>query len=157
MLKQILKEILWTNYRVLSNAYADFAQLVPDAHKSEDGWVRFEFVEVENRKSNEWKEVVLQKLPPIVEQMQDNGYNLSDIAILVRDKKDARLIADYFLEYQKKSGGKYRYDILSGDSLLLKNAEIVKWLVACFKYIIDSSDSENTAFLCTSIIYIYLM
>ncbi len=133
--------------RVLSNAYADFAQLVPDARKNEDGWVRFEFVEIENRRSNEWKEVVLEKLPAVVERMQDNGYNLSDIAILVRDKKDARLIADYFLEYQKKSDGRYRYDILSGDSLLLKNAEIVKWLVACFKYIIDASDAENSAFL----------
>ena len=134
--------------RVLGDAYAGFGQVVPDQNKEMKGLVQIEFVSVEDKKSRDWQNSVLEKLPQCINQVQDGGYSLSDAAILVRTRAEAKLISDFLLNYQKTNPDSgYRYDILSGDSLLLKNSEVVKWIVAFFRYIIAPDDSENLAFL----------
>jgi ATP-dependent exoDNAse (exonuclease V) beta subunit len=134
--------------RVLLNAYSGFEQLVPESKLSDEGIVRMEIIPAESRRNKEWQNEVLEKLPALITQLQDSGYSLSDVAILVRDRKEAKLVSDYFLNFQKNlESTAYRYDILSGDSLLLKNSEIVKWIIACFTYIVSPTDKVNATFL----------
>jgi ATP-dependent helicase/nuclease subunit A len=134
--------------KVLTGAYSGFEQQVPENKPRDEGYVSVEFIKAENKRSKDWKNDVLAKLPAFVEKLQDSGYKLSEIAILVRDKKEAKLISDYFLTYQKQNKSEnYRYDILSGDSLLLKNSIVIKWLLSCFTYISAPDDMTNAAFL----------
>ncbi len=49
------------------------------------------------------KEEALDRLPGVVEQLQDNGYALKDIAILVRTNMEGAMVAEKLLSYK---GGK---------------------------------------------------
>ena len=83
-----------------------------------------------------------------IEQLQDLGYKLSEIAIIVRENKEAQTIADRMFEYrQANPQSKYRYDVLSNDSLLINNAPVVKWLLAVMRYVVEPDNLINKAYL----------
>ncbi|MDP4209666.1 MAG: UvrD-helicase domain-containing protein [Bacteroidota bacterium] len=133
---------------LLTNAYSDFAQLVPDNKNTDRGYVNIEIVPASDDKDISFDDMALERLPKIIENAQDRGFSLSDMAILIRTRAEGDTVSEYLLKYQKQqSGSKYRYDILSNDSLLLKNSEAVKWLVAAFKYVTSPDDLLNKAFL----------
>ena len=64
-------------------AYSDIAQEVSPPKLSQEGHVRVEFLEAENKA--EYEEQVLDILPSVIETMQATGTALKDIAILVRN------------------------------------------------------------------------
>ncbi len=130
-------------------AYNDSYQELPE-HKmgNTEGYVRLSMIPEEKDDEESWQEKVLNELPVQIEQLQDLGYSLSDIAVLVRENKEAQIIADMLLAYrQAHPDSGYRYDVLSNESLLIKNASSVKWLVAAMRYIVDPDDLINKAFL----------
>jgi ATP-dependent exoDNAse (exonuclease V) beta subunit len=134
--------------KLITSAYTDFAQLVPAAKDKDRGLVQIETIPATDDKESRFEDTVLEKLPSIIEQATDKGYSLKDMAILVRTSKDAGLVSEYLLKYQKQqAGSKYRYDIISNESLLLKNSEVVKWLIAAFTIISRPEDLLNKAFL----------
>lgn len=123
-------------------AYSDCVQKIPAQHKDGRGYVRFEFLEKED-----WEETALKKLIENVEQMQQQGYRLKDIAILIREKKSGVLITNYFMKEKVNRKGNFRYDIISSDALFLKNAPVVQWIVALLKFLIEPTDDLNRAFV----------
>jgi ATP-dependent exoDNAse (exonuclease V) beta subunit len=131
----------------ISEAYSDVYQHVQKT--DEMGYVHLEMLEKEEKDAEEtWQNKVLEGLPQRLEGLQDIGYALSDIAILVRDNKDAKIIADYLLIYsQENPHPTYRYDVLSNESLLICNSISVKWLIATMSYILDPDNKINRAFL----------
>jgi ATP-dependent helicase/nuclease subunit A len=134
--------------RLLSNAYSDFAQLVPDKNNTDRGFVKVGVISKNDDSDLKFEDQVLEKLPAILENLQDQQYNLKDIAILVRTRAEGNSVSEFLLKYQKQKGNsQYRYDILSNDSLLLKNSEVIKWLVAAFTCIASPDDHLNKAFL----------
>ena len=40
------------------------------------------------RRRMKWQDKVLERLPGVIESLQDKGYNASDIGIIVRDGKE---------------------------------------------------------------------
>jgi ATP-dependent exoDNAse (exonuclease V) beta subunit len=81
-----------------------------DTGRKTGGYVRLEFVEDEmeeveeggiNKKklSRKWNCKVLDKLPEIIELFQDNGYNASDIGILVRDGREGSSVIRTLIDY----------------------------------------------------------
>jgi ATP-dependent exoDNAse (exonuclease V) beta subunit/CRISPR/Cas system-associated exonuclease Cas4 (RecB family) len=141
---------------VLKGAYSNFEQLVPETKNNSQGYVRIESIKAEGKKNKDWQSLVLEKLPSFIMELRESGYSLADIAILVRDKKEAKLVADYFLNYKgTPETMHYRFDILSGDSLLLKNSEIVKWLISCYTYIISPYDKVNST--CMALQYLHFI
>ena len=44
------------------------------------------------RMNEKWQEIVLERLPDVIESFQDKGYNASDIGIIVRDGKEGALV-----------------------------------------------------------------
>ena len=132
----------------MTEAYRDSEQRLPEGINHEKGYVYLEMLAEEKNEEETWREIVKKQLPKRLEQLQDLGYRLSQIAILVRENKEAQEISDMLLAYrQAHPESKYRYDALSNESLLINNSPVVKWLVAAMHHIIEPDDAINNAFL----------
>lgn len=129
-------------------AYEDVAQLFPQAQKTDEpeGYVTVSLLappEEDPKETNErWRERVLEELPALLEQAQDRGYQLRDMAVLVRRKGEGRLIADYLMAYQAGPRAKpgYRYDVVSNESLYLGQAPVIKLLIHGLRYLVNPAD-----------------
>ncbi|EAZ79585.1 UvrD-helicase domain-containing protein [Algoriphagus machipongonensis] len=132
------------NSQILSDAYADsFQKVSPKKSKSEfQGKVKLEFIDSkEEEVEGNFDDIVLSKLPELVMELQDHGYELEDIAFLVRRKSEGEAIADTLMNYgaaNPDSG--YSFDVLSDESMYLNKSASVKALVSGFNYLHNPSD-----------------
>lgn len=127
----------------IEKAYAGLYQEIPDKNKNNEGRVKIEFVDTEE---HNWTEYVLEQLPLQIEELQDRGYNLKDIAILVRTKKEGADVANCLLEYKSRNNdSQYRYDIISDEALYVNNAKSIKLIVALLKYLRNPQDASLKA------------
>ena len=142
----------------MTEAYQDSYQHLPETRTAQpspkanpeldSGFVHLSMITQEKDEEKTWREKVLEDLPRQLEQLQDLGYGLSDIAILVRENKEAQAIADMLQTYrQAHPDSPYRYDVLSNESLLIGNSPVVKWLVAAMRYVVEPNDMINSAYL----------
>jgi len=168
---RILSEPLTTNWRSRSNiirfnnslfsiipAQIDDAlaeELLPESFKKlyseaiqvnpgdkEGGCVRLEFIPNENERN--WQGIVLERIPDVIETFQDNGFNASDIGIIVRDGKEGALILKTLIDYNNKcSPGKksrYNFNAVSNDSLLLSNSPVIVFIISVISVVNDPED-----------------
>lgn len=71
----------------------------------------------------------------VIKELQDRGYQAHDIAILVRNKKSAREITSYILEYKRSNPEeceKYCFDIIASDGLSLRRSNVVKFIMSVY-------------------------
>ncbi|QDH81630.1 AAA family ATPase [Echinicola soli] len=129
---------------ILTKAYQDVAQKVPAAKNELDfqGMVRMEFLEETGDEEDlGYSEMVLERLPTMVMELQDYGYRPKDIAFLVRKKHQGALIADALMAYKHEHPGlDYSFDVVSDESMFLDKAATVKGLIAALNYLADPSD-----------------
>ncbi|MDU1889647.1 MAG: UvrD-helicase domain-containing protein [Dysgonomonas sp.] len=124
-------------------AYGELCQQIPDSRNDNDGGVKIEFIDT---KEHDWQEYVLEQLPFQIEAVQERGYRLKDIAILVRTKKEGASVANRLLEYKNQyPESKYRYDIISDEALFVQNSQSIKLIVALLKYLHNPLDSSLKA------------
>ena len=124
-------------------AYADLYQETPASRLDNKGHVKVEFVDTAE---HDWQSYVLEQLPEQIEHLQDKGYNLRDIAILVRTKKEGAEVANRLLEYKNTHpGSKYRYDIISDEALYLNSSRSVKLIIGLLKYLHNTEDHSLKA------------
>jgi ATP-dependent exoDNAse (exonuclease V) beta subunit len=124
------------------SAYANSSQHVSQPFSDKNGHVHIRFLEDTDDKK--WQESSLEQLPRIVEQLQDNGYELRDIAILTRTGREGASVADTLLTYKEahpESG--YKYDIISDDSLTVESSLSVRWFVAMLRYLHQPDITSN--------------
>ncbi|MFC2096986.1 UvrD-helicase domain-containing protein [Bacteroidota bacterium] len=117
------------------NAYKDSYQYLPD--KKQGGYIRINFLNPED-----WKDKVLELLPSQLEDLQDKGYSLRDIAILVRSNRDGVKVAESLLEWKKKAGSdsKYKYDIISNEALTIDYSSAVQLILQVMAYLSKPTD-----------------
>lgn len=128
----------------IKDAYDDLYQHVPDKNKENGGHVKVQFVDT-GEHSN-WQEHVLEQLPHQIEELQDRGYRLKDIAILVRTKKEGVDIANRLLQYKAQVvDSKYKYDIISDESLYIGSAKSIRFIVSLLKYLKNPYDTSLKA------------
>jgi len=126
--------------RIASAYKKSFQQTAPPLSLKE-GHVRIEFLSQEEEE-NSWKEEALERLPGIMEQLQDNGYALRDIGILVRTNQEGASVADKLLTYKDEHPSeKYRYDIISDDALFVGSSPSVRFLIALLRYLRNQDDT----------------
>lgn len=126
----------------ITEAYSDVFQKVPE-HKAKDGgYINHVFIN-----DKEWKDEVKKRVPIIIEELQEKGFHLNDIAILVRSGKEGQDIANTLIEYKNQSGSKYKFDFISNDSLFLANSSLVKFLVSILEFMLNPEDDINLSFL----------
>ncbi len=124
----------------VSGAYRDVYQNMPEGKESKRGRVLFEFIQ-EDKEDEKWKEVALTRIPRVVEQWQDQGYALRDMAILVRTKSEGTMAAECLLKYkQAHPDSRYRYDLISDEALYVKNASTVKLIISLLRYLQRPTD-----------------
>lgn len=122
--------------------YAQAYQSIPEKRKTAQGYVKMTFLP--NEKDDDWKSESLKRLPLEIESLQDQGFSLSQMAILVRSNKDAVLVAESLLNYKREhTDSKYRYDIISNEALLVANAQSVKAAIAILRHFQNPADETR--------------
>ena len=100
-----------------------------------------------------WRDKANNKIPGILEAMQDQGVGLKDIAVLVRNARDGKAVADFMLNFQQSPNARqgYRYDVVSNEALFLVAAPSIQLLINIFKYLVNPLDHVAR----TSVVYEY--
>lgn len=151
MQEGINSEFKVDSFNLLSDAFAGVAQDVPEKKLALDyqGKIHLEFTPKPARNSvgtSEEEEEdednsVLDKLIPLVMELQDKGYEPRDIAFLVRKNQQGADIADRIMSYaQENPDSGYRFDVLSEDSLFLSKSAAVKAVIALLQYLGNQAD-----------------
>ena len=105
------------------------------------GFVEINFIE-KPEDEEDWTAEVMERLPELVEELQDKKIKLKDIAILVRKNEEGQRIATELLQYkntQAKPG--YHYDVVSNESLRLDTAASVNLLLSALRYLHNPNDA----------------
>jgi ATP-dependent exoDNAse (exonuclease V) beta subunit len=98
----------------------------------EGGFVQISFVKKE--KEDEEKELVFAKKTLEIIQKLDSNFELGEICILVRKKKEGIAVANYLSEQ--------KIDIISSETLLLKNNETVDFIINLISFLNINEDKE---------------
>lgn len=118
-----------------------------DPGKGKGGYVRMEFIEGED--NSEKAESVLEKLPQVLEQLQDMGYSPSETGILVRYNSEGAMVlkrmTDYAAACEPARRSAYNYNIVSNDSLILANSPVITFITSVLYHINDGSDTISRA------------
>ncbi|MEM9417201.1 MAG: UvrD-helicase domain-containing protein [Bacteroidota bacterium] len=140
-----LKKDLTAQVQQLRIAYQDVHQQLPPARVQEDkGYINITFLEDTVEESPQsWREVALARIPRLVEQLQQDGFALKDIALLVRSNAEARAIFQTLLAHQQSPQAQpgCRYDVISAESLYLGHNPWVNLLVSAMRCLIHEEDT----------------
>jgi len=101
-------------------------------NQKKGGLVQISFIEENDEKSN--NENYCDEVLSVINSLLEKEYPLSDICILVRDKKNGVLLADFL--------SKNDIPIISSETLLLKNSEKVNFLIHLLNFTINPDDLE---------------
>ncbi len=107
-----------------------------------NGVVRFEFID-KGEDNEKWTVESLNRLPRLLEEIQDLGFSPRDVAILVREKKDTKIITQKLLEYKVSERANpeiYCYDVLGNEGLLISKSHSVNFLVSLMRLFVQPDD-----------------
>lgn len=119
-----------------------FHDVLQKVFKTDDeGCVQISFIE-EHDPEDDWKEKAMEQVPLYLEQLQEKGVALKDIAILVRKNSEGQSIATHLLQYKNSDKARpgFRYDVISNESLRLDGAASVNLLLSAMKYLLNTED-----------------
>ncbi len=118
----------------IEKAYTDITQKVCAKNISCQGRVS---VTMWNPSKEEgFKADALNRIPDLLRDLQDRGYKPSDIAFLVRTAKEGVSIVDLLLRLnEENTNPNYRYDVISSESLLIKNSPTVNLVIGILRYV----------------------
>ena len=125
----------------IPEVYADSVQEVSNKDVADLGQVRVRFLESKKELVDANEKLILSELVESIKSLQDKGVKAFEIAILVRQKKEARLIADLFLEQKNlPENRQYNFDILSGESLYINNSEVISLIISILTSFLNPDD-----------------
>ena len=120
--------------------YSETRQIDPGLKGN--GYVRIEFID--NNDEAGWQEIVLQRIPSVIELIQDKGFKASDIGILVRDNKEGTRLLKEIIDYSRscpdENRKRYNYNVVSSESLLLSNSPAINFIVSVLM-VIDNPEN----------------
>lgn len=137
--------------------YKNVTQQTATHNEEKAGYVEFQFIE-NQKTSSEWKEEALEWLKQKIEALLENGFQLSDMVILVRSSREGREIVTYLQQlnarYLKTPNSKYNYKAISDESLLIKDHPAIRFIISSLKTILQPSDTIAVEELKTSLLEI---
>jgi ATP-dependent exoDNAse (exonuclease V) beta subunit len=135
------------NHISFSKIYSEAVQ--SDPGKNTGGYVRIEFIE--NQQDLKWYDAVLERLPSVIESLQDKGYMASDIGIIVRDGREGASVLKTLIDYHSacsgEKKGRYNYNVVSSDSLLLSSSPAINFIISVISSVNDPSDMISRALM----------
>ncbi len=137
---------------VFNSAYADAVQQAPP-QVQENGMVHIQFIPEKDEKDDpvDYEQAVLEKLYQTIVQLLGEGFVASDLAILVRTNNEAAMVVQYLLEAQQN--GPVKFDLISGDALLLANNAAIQLIVSALQVLADPKNKPALA----QLRYLYLL
>ncbi|MEM7361528.1 MAG: UvrD-helicase domain-containing protein [Bacteroidota bacterium] len=105
----------------IQQVYAHTKQKVASIHNgSVQGYVHVSFIS-SNTGSNQWKDIAIQRTIQTIETLQETGYSLNDITLLVRNHTEVRILLEALLKHAKSNQAKQhlRYDAIANSALSL--------------------------------------
>ncbi len=131
--------------RIFNDAYADAIQQAPEKVQ-ENGFIQLQFIpdKDENNEPIDCEAIVPEQLHAAICDLLSEGFVASDIAILVRTNGEAAAIVNYLLEAQQQPGS-LKYDLLSGDALLLAKFPAIQLLICAMRVLSDIRDKVALA------------
>ena len=103
--------------------------------KMGEGYVEVNFRDNENEKLENVNSFLINS----INKIQDNGYSAGDIGIIVRDNKEANIIAE-MLSIQSDNDKNYNYNYVSAEALDINSSPVVNFFISVFKYLKNSKD-----------------
>ena len=126
-------------FNYLSNtsfSSTDYSDLYKKANQipvlSQEGFVNIQFLDLQ--KEDDVNELFPETVYETINKCLVNGYNLKDICILVRKKKEGVAIAEFLSEKGVR--------ITSSETMLINNSEEVKLVINVFKLLINPNHLE---------------
>jgi ATP-dependent exoDNAse (exonuclease V) beta subunit len=120
-----------------------------DPCRNDGGYVRLEFIPDDSKQN--LQNVVLDRIPQIIESLQEKGYKASDIGIIVRDGKEGALVLNKLIGHRSNSVSgkelKYNFNAVSNDSLLLSNSPVIIFIISALSVVNDPQDFINRAIM----------
>lgn len=139
--------------------YANLSSLIKNAYKkeeveqkfrekAEEGYVRIEFIPEDGKKDDDsikFEEKCLEKIPKLLEDLVDRGYNPADVAFLVREKNDAKKITNFLLNFKKNSDARpdMTYNVVGNEGLPLSQSSAVNFIMAVLTFLSNPKDEVN--------------
>lgn len=112
--------------------------IVQKQYSKKDGYVNLIWLESDSKtKKEESTELANLKVKQILDEANEAGYDLNEITILVRNKKEGVIIADFLI----KSG----IPVISSESLMLVNSPKIKLIINAIKYISNRKNDITAA------------
>lgn len=92
-----------------------------------EGLVNIQFLDDDN-----WQEASIAKTITLVEELQRQGYQLRDMAILTRTQREGKRVADAFMLHKSSAAADatLKYDVVSSEALYLYSSHAVKFLIS---------------------------
>jgi ATP-dependent exoDNAse (exonuclease V) beta subunit len=124
----------------LTSLYSDVVQ--EKRGDTDGGYIRIE--RVAGGEEEDASELTVSRIPLIIEEAEDMGYQAGDIGILVRTKDEGQRVIDAVMNYSSllddERKNLYNYSIISQDSLLLGHNPAVKLIVSLLRYVTNRGD-----------------
>ena len=105
------------------------------SNNRKDGYVHVQYLEQEGRSKELFKEQNLDLILDYIKQCQNNGFSLSEIAILVRSNAQGIAIAKHLTENE--------IVVISNEALLLKNSYEIQLIEYLFKIASNPLDEQS--------------
>ncbi len=153
---QILQEKLNTNLgtatdnypelkhfnEIISHAYSDIEQNV--SKNASEGFVKIEFIEKKSQKTDR-TQLVLEKIPALLEGLVDRGYKPNDIAFIVRFNNEATELINFLLAYKKSPEARpgFSYEVVGSEGIMLTASSSVNFIIAVLKLIFNPKDDVS--------------
>ncbi|MGQ7870303.1 UvrD-helicase domain-containing protein [Sunxiuqinia sp. sy24] len=126
--------------------YGQSLQEIANTKLEHDGAIRMRFFnKPKEDEKEELLETILDELVEKIKEVQASGANASEIAVLVRKKDEAKLVADRLLKENEQGDSSYNFNILSSESLYVKNSSAVGFVLALLQLLADPNDAVALA------------
>ena len=124
----------------IEHAYENIHQKT--SPKAGEGHVRFEFLSSDNDNGETWKEKSLNRLPSLLEDLQDRGYRPQDVCLLVRKNSEEQAVVRKLLNYKTTTDAKagYCYDIMGNEGLLIASVASVRFVLSLLRLFVNPND-----------------
>ncbi|WP_159517222.1 UvrD-helicase domain-containing protein [Sunxiuqinia indica] len=130
----------------IEKIYSQSLQQIANAKTADSGAVRMRFFDKPKDEEKEnLLETVLDELVARIKEVQGMGAGAREIAVLVRKKDEAKLIADRLLKEKSANESDYNFNILSSESLYVKNSSAVSFVLALLQLLADPNDAVALA------------
>lgn len=133
-----------TGTNLAENAYTDVGQNIIRETK---GFVTIQFLEEEKDQEHKWKTLAKAQLVKTLEEWQEAGVKMKDIAILVRTNGEGQELVAHLLSYKNSAEAKatLNYDVISNESLRIDGAASVNLILAAMRYLNNHLDGVARA------------